>query len=176
MSLMLLQSGKSYASESYAASQSSVCGSYGILRRFAMTDSLVARVSDIQSRSPQAPCCHTAMPVEFGYARKTQSLIHELREEYDERWWDVTHTEGIWKKREIPNPEQGRQLAEIYKDIRERLETLVGFDIDPDPLSGGLDRAFDNTLTGYRAPSRSRSRSPSRWQHPTKNGEDLEAS
>ena len=61
MSLMLFQSGKSYASESYAASQSSVCGSYGILRRLAMTDSLVARVSDIQSRSPQAPCCHTAI-------------------------------------------------------------------------------------------------------------------
>ena len=115
------------------------------------------------------------MPVEFGYARKTQSLIHELREEYDERWWDVTHTEGIWKKREIPNPEQGRQLAEIYKDIRERLEKLVGFDIDPDPLSGSLDGAFANTLTGYRAPSRSRSRSPSRWQHPRDHKKDLEA-
>ena len=82
----------------------------------------------------------------------------------------------MWKKRPIPNPDQERQVKEIYKDIRERLEKLVGDDSDPDPLSGGLDRAFDNTLTGYRAPSRSRSRSPSRWQHPLQNGEDLEAS
>ena len=113
------------------------------------------------------------MPNVFGYTCKTQSLIHELRDEYNERWWDVTHTEGNWKKRTIPNPEQQRQLAELYKDIRERLETLVGCDICPDPVSGGLDVAFDNALTGYRAPSRSRSRSPSRWQHPLERGQDL---
>ena len=84
------------------------------------------------------------MPNVFGYTCKTQSLIHELRDEYNERWWDVTHTEGIWKKRTIPNPEQRRQLAEIYNDIRERLEPLVGRDICRDPASKGLDVAFHN--------------------------------
>ena len=61
MSLMLLQSGKSCASESYAASQSSVCGSYGILRRLAMSDSLGSSVRYIQSRSSQAPFVTTPL-------------------------------------------------------------------------------------------------------------------
>ena len=100
---------------------------------------------------------HTAMPVEIGYTRKTQSLIHELRMEYVDRVRDAKHTEEIWKKRTIPNDELTRQINEINKDIRARLEKLVGFDIDPDPLSGGLGCAFANSLKGYRAPSRSRS-------------------
>ena len=141
-----------------------------------MSDSLGSSVRYIQSRSSQAPCCHTAMlPVGIDYTRKTQSLIHELRREYVDRAAEVNNTEVHWKKRTIPNDEQMRQMIEMQKDIRERLEKLVGYDIDPDPASGGLGCAFANSLKGYRAPSRSRSREPSRWQHPHDHKKDLEA-
>ena len=112
------------------------------------------------------------MPVELDDTRKTQSLIHELRMEYVDRVTEVNNTEVNWKKRTIPNEEQMRQIKEINEDIRERLEKLIGFDIDTDPLSGGLGCAFASTLKGYRAPSRS----PSRWQHPLNHKKDFEAS
>ena len=85
MSLMLLQSGKSYASESYAASQSSVCGSYGILRRLAMSDSLGSSVICPSSLAPGSLLLHQTMPVDSAYTVRTQSLVHELREERDQR-------------------------------------------------------------------------------------------
>jgi hypothetical protein len=141
-----------------------------------MSDSLGSSVRYPVSLVSGSFCYNTAMmPVGIGLTRETQSLIHELRMEYVDRVRDVKHTEEIWKKRTIPNDELTRQINEINKDIRERLEKLVGFDIDPDPLSGGLGCAFANTLKGYRAPSRSRSRSPSRWQHPHNHKKDLEA-
>ena len=141
-----------------------------------MSDSLGSSVRYPVSLVSGSFCYNTAMmPVGIGYTRKTQSLIHELRMEYVDRVRDAKHTEEIWKKRTIPNDELTRQINEINKDIRARLEKLVGFDIDPDPLSGGLGCAFANSLKGYRAPSRSRSRSPSRWQHPHNHKKDFEA-
>ena len=90
---------------------------------------------------------------------------------------ELAATEVIWKNRGgLRGPEYARQIAEINKDINEQLQVLVGSGVDPDPLRFGLTHAFANILKGYRAPSRSRSRSPSRWQHPLENGEDLEAS
>ena len=114
------------------------------------------------------------MSVESGYTVRTQSLVHELSEEWSRRVMDSVATEVIWKNRGgLRGPEYARQIAEIHKDIREQLQVLVGFGVDPDPLRLGLTHAFANILKGYRAPSRSRSRSPSRWQHPWERGQDL---
>ena len=114
------------------------------------------------------------MPAGSGYTVRTQSLVHELREECSRRTMDLVATEVIWKNRGgLRGPEYARQIAEINKDIREQLQVLVGSGVDPDPLRGGLTHAFANILKGYRAPSRSRSRSPSRWQHPLERGQDL---
>ena len=131
-------------------------------------------MSDIHRRSPQAPGCQTTMPADSGYTVRTQLLVHELREECDRRTMDLVETEVIWKNRGgLRGPEYARQKAAINKDIGEQLQVLVGSGVDPDPLRLGLTHAFDNILKGYRAPSRSRSRSPSRWQHPLERGQDL---
>ena len=60
-----------------------------------MSDSLGSSVRYPVSLASGSLLPHRYMPVELGYTRKTQSLIHELREEYNERWWDVIHTEAM---------------------------------------------------------------------------------
>ena len=107
------------------------------------------------------------MPVDSAYTARTQSLVHELREERDQSIMELAD-EKIRDGSGIASPEYARRVAQINKDIREQLQVLVGFD-----PKEGLTRAFANILKGYRAPSRSRS--PARRRHPGEDGQDLEA-
>lgn len=174
MSLMLLQSGKSYASESYAASQSSVCGSYGILTRLAMSDSIGSSVIYPSSLAPYSLLPHQTMPVDSAYTARTQSLVHELREERDQSIMELIGKKKFRDGSVSFSPECARQIADINRDTLRQLRQLqVQAAFDPIYIESGLTVIFDHILKGYRAPSRSRS--PARRRHPRDDGQDLEA-
>ena len=106
---------------------------------------------------------------------ETLRQIQELSEEYDIRRKETLDTFAYWKGHQGP-AEYHRQLMIITGETREQLQILVGY---PIPLVMGrrvlsLLRAFAEALRGYRAPSRSRSRSGSRWQHPIEHNYELE--
>ena len=161
--------------------QSSVCGSHGILRRLAMTDSLGSSVMYPSSQPPVSLLPHQTMPVatgnyasmplstpvDSGYTVRTQSLVHELREERDLRIMELVDKK-VRDVSGIASPEYARQVAQINKDICERLQVLTIY-----VQQEGLTRVFAHILKGYRAPSRSRS--PARRRHPGDDGQDLEA-
>ena len=109
---------------------------------------------------------------------ETLRQIQELSEEYDIRRKETLDTFAYWKihQRTTGSAEYLRQLMIITEETREQLQILVGY---PIPLVMGsrvpsLLRAFAEALGGYRAPSRSRSRSGSRWQHPVEHSHELE--
>ena len=136
-----------------------------------MTDSLGSSVVYPSSLAPGSLLPYQTMPGDdsLGYTVRTQSLVHELREERDLRIMELVDKK-VRDGSGIASPEYARQVDEINTDIREQLEVLVGF--DPDPLRKGLTRAFANVFKGYRGPSRSRS--PLRRRHPEDDGPDLE--
>ena len=106
---------------------------------------------------------------------ETLRQIQELSEEYDIRRKETLDTFAYWKGHQGCSAEYHRQLMIITEETREQLQILVGY---PIPLVGSrvpsLLRAFAEALRGYRAPSRSRSRSGSRWQHPVEHSYELE--
>jgi hypothetical protein len=111
------------------------------------------------------------MPVDSAYTVRTQSLVHELREERDQRIMELVDKK-IRDGSGIASPEYARQIAQINKDTCEQLQVLAPF--DPQYIeSVGVAGVFKHILKGYRAPSRSRS--PPRRRHPEDDGRDLEA-
>jgi hypothetical protein len=111
------------------------------------------------------------MPVDSAYTVGTQSLVHELREERDQRIMELV-SKKIRDGSRISSQEFSRQVAQINKDICEQLQVLAPF--DPQYIEQvGVVGVFKHILKGYRAPSRSRS--PPRRRHPEDDGRDLEA-
>ena len=111
------------------------------------------------------------MPVDSAYTVRTQSLVHELREERDQRIMELRYVrDGSVSFA----PECARQIADINKDTLRQLRLLeIQVAFDPIYIESGLTVIFDHILKGYRAPSRSRS--PARRRHPRDDGQDLEA-
>ena len=151
--------------------QYSMCGSYVHPIWCSMSDSLGSSL-----RYPLSCCKHYANMV--AHNDETLRQIQELSEEYDIRRKETLDTFAYWKihQRTTGSAEYLRQLMIITEETREQLEILVGH---PIPLGMGrrvqsLLRAFAEALGGYRAPSRSRSRSGSRWQHPVEHSYELE--
>ena len=81
--------------------------------------------------------------------------IRELRDNWngDVRRWALNRT------CELGSAEQWRQIEPINNEVGDKLDNLLGFHIP----RKDLNFAFQDAL---RAPSRSRSRSCFRWQHP----------
>ena len=96
------------------------------------------------------------MPVDSAYTVRTQSLVHELREERDQRIMVLVGKKKFRDGSVSFSPECARLIAEINKDTYDQLQVLAPF--DPQYIeSVGLTGIFDHILKGYRAPSRSRS-------------------
>ena len=110
-----------------------------------------------------------------GYNDTTLRQIQELSEEYYIRVVEALDTWMNWQGRVGGSAEYDRRIKIISEETREQLQILVGY---PIPSVGSrvpsLLRAFAEALRGYRAPSRSRSRSGSRWQHPVEHNYELE--
>ena len=138
-----------------------------------MTDSLGSSVMYPSSLAPASLLPHQTMPVDSGYTVRTQSLVHELREERDLRIMELVDKK-VRDGSGIASPEYARQVAQINKDICERLQVLTcNPSIRIYVAQEGLSRTFAHILKGYQAPSRSRS--PARRRHPGDDGQDLEA-
>ena len=136
-----------------------------------MSDSFGLSVIYPSSLAPYSLLPHQTMPVDSAYTVRTQSLVHELREERDLRIMDLV-AKKIRDGSGIASPEYARQVAQINKDICEQLQVLAPF--DPQYVKQvGLTGICRHILKGYRAPSRSRS--PPRRRHPGDDGPDLEA-
>ena len=115
-----------------------------------------------------------------GYNDTTLRQIQELREEYSIRVVEALDTWKNWQGRAGGSAELRRQYEFISDEIREQLQSLVGYHIpkiEVGLVGSSLPRLLDDfaeALKGYRAPSRSRSRSRSRWQHPIVRNYELE--
>ena len=136
-----------------------------------MSDSFGLSVIYPSSLAPYSLLPHQTMPVDSAYTVRTQSLVHELREERDQR---IMELRNVRDGTVSFSPECARQIAEINRDtLRQlrQLQVLAAF--DPIYIESGLTGIFDHVLKGYRAPSRSRS--PARRRHPRDDGQDLEA-
>ena len=145
--------------------QYSMCGSYVHPIWCSMSDSLGSSL-----RYPLSCCKHYANMV--AHNDETLRQIQELSEEYDIRRKEALDTFAYWKRHQGCSAEYLRQLMIITEETREQLQSLVGSRIPK--IEEGVPRAFAEALRGYRAPSRSRSRSGSRWQHPVEHSYELE--
>ena len=138
-----------------------------------MSDSIGSSVIYPSSLAPYSLLPHQTMPVDSAYTVRTQSLVHELREERDQSIMELVD-EKIRDGSGIASPEYARQIADINKDTLRQLRLLeIQVAFDPIYIESGLTVIFDHILKGYRAPSRSRS--PARRRHPRDDGQDLEA-
>jgi len=114
------------------------------------------------------------MPVDSAYTARTQSLVHELREERDQSIMELIGKKKFRDGSVSFSPECARQIADINKDTLRQLRLLeIQVAFDPIYIESGLTGIFAHVLKGYRAPSRSRS--PARRRHPRDDGQDLEA-
>ena len=125
-------------------------------------------------RYPLSPCCkHYANSTENGvYNDTTLRQIQELSEEYYIRVVEALDTWMNWQGRVGGSAEYDRRIKIISEETREQLQSLVGSRIPK--IEDGLLWAFAEALKGYRAPSRSQSRSRSRWPHPTAHNNEFE--
>ena len=114
------------------------------------------------------------------YNDTTLRQISELREEFGIRVVEALDTWKNWQGRAGGSAELRRHYEFICDEIREQLQSLVGYHIpkiEVGLVGSSLPRLLDDfaeALRGYRTPSRSRSRSGSRWQHPAKHSYELE--
>ena len=107
-----------------------------------------------------------------GHNDTTLRQIQELSEEYYIRVVEALDTWMNWQGRVGGSAEYDRRIKIISEETREQLQSLVGSRIPK--IEEGVPRAFAEALKGYRAPSRSRFRSRSRWQHPIVHNNELE--
>ena len=93
-----------------------------------MSDSIGSSVIYPSSLAPYSLLPHQTMPVDSAYTVRTQSLVHELREERDQRIMVLVGKKKFRDGSVSFSAECARLIAEINKDTYDQLQVLAPFD------------------------------------------------